>query len=341
MRATTTSTTILALALAAFGAADARATPPQDPQGTITFQVENDAVSTFKGTSDQYYTSGLRLGYTSGTTHVPEFLSGIGRAVWGDGVQRVSIDLSQSIFTPRNTQSRQPVPGDRPYAGWLHADFGLVHDTDDARSVLDLSLGVVGPSALGKVVQNGFHNLIGDTPNLGWRNQIKDEPAVQLFVERTYRVPLYHFNIAGVNGLETDLLPAATAGVGTVRDYLQGGVSFRLGQGLASDFGAPRMRPGLTGTDAYLQTRPFAWYVFAGADGQAIARDVFLDGSTFRSNQGPHVTKRPFVGEFQGGLAVMAYGVRLTYTHTWQTEEFRGQKAGLFNFGSLALSAKF
>ncbi len=341
MQARTIFTAALGCALAAFGAGQAGAAAPPDPQGTWTFQVENDAVSTFKGTSDQYYTSGLRLGYTSGTTHVPEFLSGIGRAVWGDGVQRVSIDLSQSLFTPRNTQARQPVPGDRPYAGWLHADLGLIHDTDEARSVLGLSLGVVGPSALGKTVQNGFHNIIGDTPNLGWRNQVKDEPAVLLLAERTYRLPLYRFNVAGLNGLETDVLPSATVGIGTVRDYVQAGISLRLGQGLASDFGAPRIRPGLTGTDAYLPTRPFAWYVFAGADGQAIARDVFLDGNTFRDRPTPHVTKRPFVGEFQGGLAVMAYGVRLTYTQTWQTEEFRRQKAGLFNFGSLALSAKF
>lgn len=341
MRVTTIMTAALGCMLVSFEAGPADAAPPQDTQGTWTFQVENDAVSTLKGTSDQYYTSGLRLGYTSGTTHVPDFLAGIGRTVWGDGVQRVSFDLSQSLFTPRDTQQRQPVLGDRPYAGWLHADLGLIHDTDDARSVLGLSLGVVGPSALGKVVQNGFHNIIGDTPNLGWRNQIKDEPAVELTVERTYRIPLYHFDVAGLNGLETDLLPAATVGVGTVRDYVQGGISFRLGQGLASDFGAPRIRPGLTGTDAYTPNRPFAWYVFAGADGQAIARDVFLDGSTFRDSQGPHVTKRPLVAEFQGGLAVMAYGVRLTYTQTWQTEEFRRQKSGLFNFGSLALSAKF
>jgi lipid A 3-O-deacylase len=319
----------------------ASAAPPQDPQGIYTFQVENDAASTFKGTSDQYYTSGLRLGYTSGTIQLPGFLADIGRTVWGDGVQRISIDISQSLFTPRNTQSAQPILGDRPYAGWLHADLGLIHDTDDARSYIGASLGVVGPSALGKEVQNGFHNVIGDTPNLGWRNQIKDEPAVELYAEQTYRIPLYHFNAAGLNGIETDVLPSATLGVGTVRDYLQGGFVLRLGQGLDSDFGAARIRPGITGTDAYTATRPFAWYVFAGADGQAIARDVFLDGATFRDNQGPHVTKRPLVGEFEGGLAVMAYGVRLTYTQTWQTEEFRRQKAGLFNFGSLALSAKF
>jgi len=329
------SKTMAGLAATLIAALPARAEPPQDSKSIFTIQVENDAVSTFKGTSDQYYTSGLRLGYTSGTNAVPEFLSGIGRAVWGDGVQRVSFDLSQSIFTPRNTQLSRPDPRDRPYAGYLNATLGLLHDTDETRSLLALSLGVVGPAALGRVVQNGFHDIIGDTPNRGWSSQLKDEPAIELLAERTFRLPITRFR-----GLETDALPAITAGVGTVRDYVQAGVSFRLGQGLESDFGVPRIRPGMSGSDAYTPNRPFAWYVFAGADGQGIARDVFLDGSTFRGRS-PSVDKRPYLGEVQLGAAAMFHGVRITYTQTWQTESFKGQKSGLFNFGSLALSARF
>ncbi len=327
--------TAIGLAAASLMAAPGLAAPPEDPTGIFTFQVENDAVSTLKGTSDQYYTSGLRLGYTSGTNAVPEALAGLGRAVWGDGVQRISLDISQSIFTPRNTQINPPNPRDRPYAGYLNATFGLLHDSDNARSLLALTLGVVGPSALGRQVQNGFHDLIGDRENRGWPAQLKDEPAIEILAERTYRLPIAQFH-----GVETDALPALTAGVGTVRDYVQAGFNVRFGQGLGSDFGAPRIRPGLSGSDAYTPTRPLAWYVFAGADGQAIARDVFLDGSTFRAH-GPSVDKRAFLGEFQAGLGAMFHGVRVTYAQTWQTESFKGQKSGLFNFGSLALSARF
>ena len=325
----------LGLAVAVFGAVPVRAEPAQDPHGIVTVQVENDAVSTLKGTSDQYYTSGIRLGYVTGTTSVPSFLSTLGRSVWGDGVQRVSIDLGQSIFTPRNTQINPPDPRDRPYAGYLHASAALIHDTDRARSVLGASIGVIGPSALGREVQNGFHDLIGDPPNRGWSKQLKDEPAFQLLAERTWRIPVTRFG-----SVEVDTLPALTAGVGSVRDYVQAGASIRIGQGLDSDFGAPRIRPGLSGGDPYTPTRPFVWYAFAGMDGQAIARDEFLDGSAFRSNS-PHVTKKSFVGEFQGGLAVMFAGVRVTYTQTWQTQSFNRQKAGLFSFGSLAASVRF
>ena len=316
-------------------AGPALAVPPADPASIVTLQLENDAVSTYRGTSDQYYTAGQRLGYTSGTERLPGVVTDLGRTIWGDGVQRISIDLSQSIFTPRNTQLRVPDPLDRPYAAWLHADAALIHDTDDTRSILGISLGVVGPAALGRQVQNGFHSIIGDNPNLGWHSQIRDEPAVEFLAQQTYRLPITQFA-----GLEIDALPAVTVGLGTVRDYAQAGVSFRLGQGLGSDFGAPRIQPGLSGADAYTPTRPFAWYVFAGADAQAVGRDIFLDGSTWRQNS-PHVSKRAFLGEFQGGAAVMLYGVRVTYTQVFQTPSFSRQRSGLFNFGSLALSARF
>ena len=143
-------------ALGVAGLDVARAEPLGETRGTYTVQVENDSVSTLKGTSDQYYTSGIRLGYVSPTGKVPAFAANAGHAMWGDGVQRISVDLSQSIFTPRNTQINPPDPHDRPYAGYLRASGALIQDTDQWRSVLAVTLGVIGPAAFGRQVQNGF-----------------------------------------------------------------------------------------------------------------------------------------------------------------------------------------
>ena len=307
----------------------------QDTANIITIQAENDAVSTLRGTSDKYYTSGLRLGWTSGTNQVPDFLQGIGRTLWGGGVQRISFDITQQLYTPQDTQISPPDPHDRPYAGYLAGTFSLLQDSNDWRSLLALSVGVIGPAALGKEVQNGFHNLIGDTPNKGWHYQLPNEPAFEIYSQRTWRLP-----IASIGPLQTDALPELTLGLGIVRDYVQTGGIVRIGQGLDSDFGAARLLPGISGQDAYTPTRPFAWYFFAGGDGQAVAHDEFLDGSTFGSSNA-HVSKKWYVGEFQTGAGVIWHGVRITYTQTWQTEEFHGQKGGLFNFGSLALSTRF
>jgi len=169
---------------------------------------------------------------------------------------------------------------------------------------------------------------------MGWNGQIQNTPAVEVLHERTWRLPL-----GTIAGFETDVLPSLTAGLGDVRDYVQTGVSFRFGQGLNSDFGAPRVRPGLSGSDPFVPTRPFAWYVFAGADGQAVGYDLLLQSSPFRG--GPHVSTIWDVAEIEGGFAVMAYGMRLTFAYVAQTHEFNGQTSGLHQFGSASLSIRF
>ncbi len=326
----------LATAVASGPLADARLPPPgaaPDPAAIWTLQDENASISSAKLT-DRYYVNGLRLGYTSPTGAVPTSLENLSRLIFGDGQIRFEIDLTQQMFTPANTAAAVPPPGDRPYAGLLLANLLLLTDTATTRSTLGLSVGLVGPESGAEQLQNGFHDLIGQGHDNGWQTQLHDEPVFNFLSARTWREP-----IGTLFGLETDALLDASAGLGTVRIYAEGGVQLRIGEGLDSDFGTARLRPGISGGDAFRPTRPFAWYVFVGADGQGVARDITLDGNTFRSS--PSVTLDPFVGELQGGVAVMAFGTRLTYTQVFQTQEFKHQKGGLHQFGSLALSVRF
>ncbi len=321
-------------------AVPALATPPQDSGSIVSLTVENDAASTLKGTSDQYYTSGLRLGYVSPTGVLSQPLERAVGDVFGDGVTRLSLGISQSLFTARDTQAYPAPSRDHPYAGELLLSGGLIHDRDASRDVVALSLGVIGPDAQGERVQNGFHDVIGDTPNRGWGQQVQDEPAFNLLVQHTWRLDGPRFGLPYAGLIETDALPSVAAAGGDVRTYGQAGLVLRVGQGLHSDFGASRIEPGLNGTDAYTPTSRFAWYAFAGVDGQAVAYDAALQGDLFRQYS-PHVSKKWDVGEMEAGLAVILYGLRVTYTQTWQTETFHGQKGGLFNFGSLTVSGRF
>ncbi len=327
---------LLATTLSTAPLADAQppSMPAPDATAIWTLQDENASISTAKLT-DRYYVNGLRLGYTSGTDQTPTALQALGEIVFGEvAQQRFSLGISQQIYTPGDTAASAPLSGDRPYAGVLTADLGLIQDTLSTRSTLGLSLGVIGPAALGEQIQNGFHDLIGQGHDEGWHNQIRNEPAVNLLIARTWREP-----IGSVFGLETDALFDASAGAGTVRVYGEGGAQLRIGQGLASDFGTARLRPGMSGGDVFRPTRPVAWYAFVGADGQGVAYDVTLQGTT--PNDFPTPAIKPWVGEIQGGLAIMAFGTRLTYTQVFQTQEFHHQKGGLHQFGSLALSVRF
>jgi lipid A 3-O-deacylase len=322
---------LASVALGAVASTVAAADPPEDPNHTITIQLEND--STRPG-SDNYYTSGERVAYTSPTGRVPGPLASLGRMLLGDGQQRVAFEISQNIYTPLLDKLSNPPLNDRPYAAVLLGTVSLIQDTETTRTALALGLGMIGPAALGRNVQNGFHDLIGQAGAQGWGTQIPNQPVIQLTADRTWRIPL-----GGVGGLEADALPSVTAGAGSFRIYAQAGGTVRFGQGLNSDFGAPRIRPGLTGTDAYVQTQPFVWYVFAGVDGQAVAWDETLDGLPFATSR--HVTREPLVGEFQAGITMIAFGMRLTAMQVLQSNEFRGQRNGLFQFSSASISVKF
>ena len=309
----------------------ATAEPLADPSHTITIQLEND--STRPG-SDNYYTSGERIAYTSPTGWVPGPLAALGHMLMGDGQQRFALELSQNIYTPFFKGANNPPLNDRPYAAILKGTISLNQDTDTTRTALSLGLGVIGPAALGRNVQNGFHDLIGQGEAQGWGTQLQNQPVIQLTAERTWRIPL-----GGLGALEADALPAVSVGAGTFRIYAQAGGTVRIGQGLRSDFGVPRIRPGLTGTDAYVQTQPFVWYLFAGVDGQAVAWDETLDGLPFAPSR--HVSRSPLVGEFQAGIALMAWGARFTAMQVLQSNEFRGQRNGVFQFSSASVSVKF
>ena len=101
----------------------------------------------------------------------------------------------QSTWHSRSTRRRiqlrfVPSPYDRPYAGVLLGNFSLMSDGDDTRSVLTLSLGVVGPGSGAENLQNGFHDLIGQNHPNGWGSQIQNTPAIELLHERTWRLPI-------------------------------------------------------------------------------------------------------------------------------------------------------
>ena len=266
--------------------------------------------------------------------NVPVYAGDFARLLWGDGTVRVGVGFSQQIYTPSNLSLRTPDPRDRPYAGYLAGTGTLLHETAGEQTVLALTLGVVGPLALGAEVQNGFHRIIHVDTAQGWSHQLPNEPAVQVVSQRTWRRPL-----GSASGFETDMLPSVALGVGTVRDYAQTSVLFRFGQGLGNDFGPARIRPGVSGGDTFIAAPAPTWYVFAGVSGQAVGRDAFLDGALF--TRSAHVRRNVLLGEIEVGAAIIWGGVRVSYTQTWQSEQYRHQRPGLFSFGSLAVSATF
>jgi lipid A 3-O-deacylase len=295
--------------------------------------------------SDKHYTQGLRLSNLGPDVEAPSAWNGPFNVL--DDVlpifsrdaevrsRRYAVFAGQSLFTPKNLDLKPPSPHDRPYAGWLYGGVSLLQESS-RRTLenLEIDLGIVGPGALGKPVQNDFHRLIGVGRANGWSNQIQHEIGGMLSYER-----LWHLGVIGGGANGIDLIPQAGATVGNVFTYGEIGGLLRFGKNLRADYGPVRIRPALSGTDYFNADAldgPSGFYFFAGAQGRVVGRNIFLDGNSFRHSAS--IPKKTFVADLQGGLSLFwSSALRLDFSATQRTQEFVGQH-GQDVIGTAALS---
>jgi hypothetical protein len=305
----------------------------------ITLAVENDM---FGSEDDRYYTSGVRMSYFSVGSDMPKIAEIIDDAIPTfdiDDKTSLFFSLGQNLYTPSSLALETPQIGDRPWAAWLYGSMGLLSITDNHIDEVEASLGVIGPPALGKQSQRFIHKLWDIQDPRGWKNQLKTEPGVMLSWERRHPGV---FSIES-NDLWLDVSHSHGVTLGNVYTHANAGVSFQLGPEFQRWQDMPmRVRPSMPGTGFFApvnsKTR-LGWIVFGGAEGRVVARNIFLDGNTFRSDS-PSVDKEPFVYDLNLGAAVTYGPARVSYTMVRRSKEFKTQEDPSY-FGGLSLTFQF
>ena len=305
----------------------------EDDGGVLTLVVENDA---FGAKTDKNYTNGLKFQYRADPAWTPEFARGIAGAFLGAAPSDevfTTWALGQSIYTPDNTKTALPLPDQHPYAGWLYGEMGI--HAEDARTLtsLTLNLGIIGPSSGAETVQRNWHDLLGFNDPKGWDNQLSDEFGAIISLERRWQL-----KTDTMFGFETDLIPMVGFSAGNVLTEAQAGVQWRIGESLARDWGAVRVRPGNAGPGARSIEGAPSWQVWVGAQARASAVNIFLDGNTVEPSAS--VDKYPCVYDVEAGASVRFWGVIGSFTYVVRSEEFRGQD-GAQNFGVISLTTRF
>ena len=322
--------------------------PDPIDHGTFSFYFENDL---FGGT-DQRYTNGVRLSWTSPDLKkfsdsglIGPFGGQIDDLPWINqpSYQRnVAFVLGQSMFTPTDIQETELIEDDRPYAGWLYTGLGFIWKNNHVRNSLTLNIGVVGPTAYGQEAQDFVHELRGIPNARGWDNQLHDELGIVLGYQRMWRWPAQERRA----GFDWEALPFIGANLGNVKISASVGAELRFGYNLPDDFGTETIGAAATTTTPMEGSQRasrgrwtnFGTHLFLRGEGHAVAHDIFLDGNTFSDS--PSVDKLPFVADLSAGLSVNYKDVKLTYAYVYRTEEFRDQDGGQ-NFGSLTMSIPF
>lgn len=313
--------------------ADAAWADEETKLGTLTVTLENDRVVN----TDRHYTNGIRVSWVSPRDGAPAWTGPAFDALPlfdAAGERRVGYSAGQLMFTPDNIAQEALIEDDRPYAGWLYGAMSLHAATDVRRDSLELALGVVGPASLAEPTQKFVHEVIQTTRPQGWDNQLSNEPGLLLTAERQWRKRI---PISGTK-LAIEGIPAVGLTVGNIWTFPSVSATVRFGYDLPDDFGPPRIRPSLGGSDAFEPGGDWGWYIFGGVEGRYVARNIFLDGNTFSSSHS--VKKIRWVGDFQGGLAVVFRAARISYTQVYRTREFEGQPSA-DRFGAVSISFRY
>jgi lipid A 3-O-deacylase len=312
--------------------------------GVFTVYFEND----YFGGEDQHYTNGVKLswlssdltdwGQTGWRKTFVEMLPFVNR----EGAQKnLGFAFGQNIYTPRNISLNPPDPTDRPYAGWSYLEFTFVSKTAKIMDTLSIQAGLVGRHSYAQDTQTVVHEWLNDETPRGWAHQLEDEVGVNVVFERNWR--LYGRTLGNLLG--ADVVPHAGVSLGNVQTYANAGATVRLGLNLPSDFGTGLIRAAsapnspIDDTDPRVASdRDWSFFVFGGADGRAVARDLFLDGNTFEDS--PSVDKESFVADAHYGVGVITGRWQLTYTEVVRSREFEAQLRKN-NYGSVTLSCAF
>jgi len=370
----------LALACTMLCPAPSRAEQWQDHQGQCaperelhwrggTLRLENDL---FAGT-DSNYTNGVALTLVS---HDMEGRLDPGCLPWALGLytrflgwadpefwhragaesasQNVVVRAGQSMYTPEDKAPTDLIHDDRPYAGLLYLSLAWnrrVQPESAGYEMLDvreLSLGVIGPWSLAEQSQNFVHSMRGIERFNGWDNQLHNEPAFQLALERKFKA---YASGAVQPGWGSDMIGNYGLRLGNIETAASTGIELRAGWYIPNDFGSYAIRPGVENrppsatadlrnvqSPSVTAPRPGV-HAFANLEGKAVAWDFSLDGNMFRSSHS--VSRRPWVAQAAIGISsqwlVSGHGVRLALMRIWRTREF-DEQLGSHAFGSIALS---
>ncbi len=238
-------------------------------------------------------------------------------------VVRASYSLEQAAMTPSNL-ARADGRTIRPHAGFLAFDarVALVEQINSRRQridSLDLVAGLVGPASGARGVHEFVHSGIDEETD-NWE-EIKNEPIVNINYE--YGQRLFMYEPGGMANVEFH--PYVGAALGNALTYGSLGMSVRVGKNLFRDMGGPRQRLMLSGENFVEPGDYWAWNIFLGAEGRAVAHSVFLDGNLFRDIDND-VDSKALVYDVQMGFEAGYGAKRFSITNVYRSREFDGQQ---------------
>ena len=134
-------------------------------QNQINLDVDNDL---YFDSRDMYYSSGIFVSFSSLKNT-------------DDKIFFNHFKIGQLIYTPSSRYEINPNLYDYPYSGYLFLELSKQKQISKNSSfTLGGNIGITGDASLAKGMQNLYHDLVLDLPNLAWNSQMPQEFQINL-----------------------------------------------------------------------------------------------------------------------------------------------------------------
>ncbi len=295
----------------------------------LSLITENDAYFEPFIKSDRYYTAGHYLSYTS-KEFDDSFMNKIAvfSHFYDKSLSSFSVSLNQEIYTPEDKHRIPLKKDDALFGGYLYANITISNRADEFLEQIGFDIGVVGPYALGRQVQNGVHKITNNRQVEGWKYQIKNEFIMNFYYNIIYRLNLFD-NIF-------DISPNFLLSLGNANIYADAGIKLRIGYGLNNDFAIPSVRNRIVSNTI---EDGFRIYLLGGLKYKFVGRNIFLEGNTIRGVKG-NLSLNRMIYEMEIGALIGYKNFAISYLFTNRQKEFKTQSTN-HTYGSIRFEISF
>jgi hypothetical protein len=288
----------------------------------LSFTTENDIYFY----QDRYYTSGTFVNY--------RYATGAAKRINNPNLIKTTteIEFGHEIYTPYSAKAPDPALHDRPFTGYLYgaAAFNRFYKNESMLR-FKAEAGIIGPLALGKEIQMGYHDLLNIYEPKGWEYQLKSELGLNLSLD-------YQNMLLRSSNKMADVTLVSSALLGNTFSGANLGMLIRLGklnnlyESITNNSLISLDPPEKKSWELFLYTIPRINYV---------AYDATIMGGLFLKDKGPITfDTEKFVYSQQIGISLSAKRWSANYNIVLKSREVKS-KAKAHAYGSISLAYRF
>jgi len=260
--------------------------------------------------TDRHYTNGVRIDYVwnselQNLDEAPHLKPGKVESL------NFGLFVGQHMQTPDyiSTPELRHDP-DMRYAGWLYGGPFMQKSDEKSMTHIELSLGVIGPSALGRETQDWIHGFRGLEKAVDWDSQLSDRFAGNINWLHKFKIGKPNTN--KLDTIQTDLIGETAFALGTVHRNASAGITFRLGSNLPQDFG-----PGLISRPKFysFQERDASLMFFTRIAASVVEHNELL----------ADLEKETLTGECQVGISYSGENFEIGYSQVFMAKQYKYQ----------------